>query len=115
MLEGAACDVEIRNYLEVPPKAEELKTLLSLLGCKALDLIRKDEPLYKALKVKNITEAAAIKLMIKHPILIQRPIVIDGDKAVIGRPPELVLDLLKRKTAKQKPSLLAKQKFPQTK
>jgi arsenate reductase len=106
LLEGESCDVNIRDYLNEPPSVTELQELLVLLGCKAEEIVRKDEPIFKALKKQPSTELGFLKLMSKHPILIQRPIVVDGEKAIIGRPPLLVLDLIpKKKKTKKKSSL----------
>ena len=92
------CTVEIREYLKVPPTKKELKELIAKLNCRAFDLVRKKEELFiQKFKNKNFTESEWIQILSEHPVLIERPIVIDGYKAVIGRPPELVIDLIKRK------------------
>jgi arsenate reductase len=67
-----------------------------MLGMDPIDLIRKGEGLYKELDIDNHADNAQtlINIMIKNPILIERPIVIANNKAVIGRPPELVLDII---------------------
>lgn len=94
LLEEKGVDIEIRNYLEHPPSATELKALLKMLGLPAEKLVRKGEPIYKKLyQDKKLTEAGWIKAMTTHPILIERPIVVKGKKAIIGRPPENVLSL----------------------
>lgn len=95
------CEVEIREYLKEPPGQKELKELIGKLGVKPFDLVRRSEPLYKEqYKDKTLTDAQWIKVLSEHPVLIERPIVIDGEKAVIGRPPVLVLDLLPSKKKK---------------
>ena len=104
LLEGAGCEVELRNYIAEPPSEQELSNLIAKLGCKAEDIIRKDELPYKEFGAKAKTEKARIKLMCKYPSIIQRPIVIDGNTAVIGRPPELVLSLVKAVKKKKSPS-----------
>jgi arsenate reductase (glutaredoxin) len=114
LLESAGCEVEIRNYLQDVPDLAELQKLLGLLGCKAEDLLRKDEEVFRSYREKKLTELQLLKLMVKHPVLIQRPVVISGKSAVIGRPPSLVLDLVKKKITKT-PSPSAKQKSPPTK
>lgn len=114
LLEGQGCDVTIRNYLVDTPDLNELQNLVKLLGCKAEKLIRKEEAVFETYRHKTLSELQALKLMVKHPILIQRPIVISGEKAVVGRPPVLVLDLVK-KTTKKKGSLSAKRKPQPTK
>lgn len=84
------------RYLETPPSARELKSLLGKLGISARDLLRSGEDEYKTLGLSDasLSEAQLIEAMAKHPKLIERPILIAGDKAVIGRPPEKVLELL---------------------
>ncbi len=86
---------EIILYLEDVPTAKELKGLLKKLGIKAEQLIRKGEPIFKEkFKGKELTEAKWIEAMVKYPKLIERPIVVDGKKAILGRPPENVIELL---------------------
>jgi arsenate reductase (glutaredoxin) len=82
-------------YLETPPTAEEIKEVLKKLGIKAEELIRKKESIYKEkFEGKKMTEEKWIKAMVKFPILIERPIVIKGNKAVIGRPAEKILEII---------------------
>ena len=86
---------EIVSYLENTPSKEELKQLLKLLDIKAEDLIRKNEAVWKEnFKGKNLTETQLIEAMVKFPKLIERPIVVNGSKAVIGRPPEKILEII---------------------
>ncbi|TND08770.1 MAG: arsenate reductase [Bacteroidetes bacterium] len=88
---------EVFLYLETPPTEEELKDILKKLGIKAEELVRKKEPIYKEkYEGKKMTEAQWIKAMIKNPILIERPILIMGDKALIGRPTERVWELIEK-------------------
>ncbi|BDD06225.1 arsenate reductase (glutaredoxin) [Aureibacter tunicatorum] len=92
---GSIDKLEIVKYLETPPTADELKEILNKLGIPAKDLIRKGEEIYKTqFKGKELSEEEWIEAMIAYPKLIERPIVIKGDQAVIGRPPEKVHDLL---------------------
>jgi arsenate reductase len=101
LLEGESCEVEIRNYLKEPPTKKELKELLKKLGLKAFGLVRTKEQLYKDnYEGKKLSNDEWIKILIDHPELIERPIVVDGEKAIIGRPPVLVLDLVKGKEKK---------------
>ncbi|WP_215222779.1 arsenate reductase (glutaredoxin) [Echinicola shivajiensis] len=91
----AEADIEVIKYLETPPSADELKAILDKLGIKAEELIRKNEKVWKEnFKGKTFSEDELVKIMVDHPILIERPIVIKDNKAVIGRPPERVRDIL---------------------
>ena len=87
---------EVVLYLETPPDAEQLKTILGQLGISARELLRKGEQEFKDNNLKDpfLTEAQLINCMCKFPGLIERPIVINGEKARIGRPPESVLEIL---------------------
>ncbi|MFD1296862.1 arsenate reductase (glutaredoxin) [Lysobacter gummosus] len=83
-------------YLESPPDAAELRALLKLLGVRARALLRSGEDEYAALGLDeaSLDEAALIAAMVAHPRLIERPVFVHGGRAVIGRPPERVLELL---------------------
>ncbi len=95
LLEENGQTPEIVLYLVDPPTQKELKNILKKLGISAAQLIRKGESIYKEqFKGKELTEAQWIAAMVEYPKLIERPIVINGDQAVIGRPPSQVLDLL---------------------
>lgn len=88
-------DAEIIEYLKTPPTVAQIKELLSLLKIPAEQLVRKGEPVYKEkFAGKTLTEAQWIKALAENPILIERPIIVNGKKAVIGRPPEKVLEIL---------------------
>ena len=86
----------IIEYLKNPPTAEKLKEILSQLGIAPRDLMRKKEDAYKELGLANssLSDEDLIGFMVKHPILIERPIVVANGKAALGRPPEQVLDIL---------------------
>lgn len=91
----AEAEIEVIKYLENPPSADELKTIIDQLGIKAEELIRKNEKVWKEnFKGKSFSEDELVKIMVDHPILIERPIVIKDNKAVIGRPPERVREIL---------------------
>lgn len=95
LIEDKGVDLEIVLYLENVPSQKQLKEIIKMLGIKAQDLVRKTEAIYKEnYKGKEYTESEWIKIMVKHPKLIERPIVVKGKKAVLGRPPENVLGLL---------------------
>lgn len=87
---------EIVEYLQTPPDPETLAKILTLLGMSVRELIRENETPYKAAGLDNpdLDEAEILQCMTRHPILIQRPIVLANDKAAIGRPPESVLEIL---------------------
>jgi arsenate reductase len=96
LLQEKGVAFETIEYLKTPPTQAQLKDLLKMLGMNAEDIVRKGEPLYKeTFAGKKLTEAQWIKVLADNPILIERPIVVKGNKAVIGRPPENVLELLK--------------------
>ena len=86
----------IIEYLKNPLTAEKLKEILSQLGIAPRDLMRKKENEYEELGIENpsLSDEDLIGFMVKHPILIERPIVIANGKAALGRPPEQVLDIL---------------------
>ncbi|WP_315807865.1 arsenate reductase (glutaredoxin) [Pseudomonas sp. C9-3] len=96
LLEERGIQPEIIRYLETPPSAAELKALLGKLGIGAHQLLRTGEDEYKELNLANpaLGDDQLIEAMASHPKLIERPILIVGDKAVIGRPPEKVLEIL---------------------
>ncbi|MEO5572185.1 MAG: ArsC/Spx/MgsR family protein [Bacteroidia bacterium] len=87
---------KIEYLVEIPSEAE-IKEILKMLGIKAEQLVRKKEPLYKEnYEGKKISNAQWIKILHDKPILIERPIVINGDRAIIGRPVETIVDFIKK-------------------
>lgn len=95
ILQEAKVDFEIRKYLDDPPTVEELRAVLEKLDIKPQALIRKNEEVYKnELKGQDLSDDEWIEVMVANPRLIERPIVIHGDHAVLGRPPENVRELL---------------------
>lgn len=96
LLEDAGKSPEIVLYLETPPTAAQLKDLLAKLGMGARALLRSKEPIYKELGLDDpsLSDAALIRAMAGHPILIERPILVAGKRAIIGRPPDRVLELI---------------------
>ena len=97
LLQKRGIEPVIREYLEEPPSKAEVETLIDLLGGDPAELIRDGEAEFKALgKKKGELGRSEIALAVAaHPILLQRPIVVSGKRAAIGRPPEAVLPLLK--------------------
>ena len=88
-------EFETVYYLDNPPTKDELKEVLKMLGIKAETLVRKNEPIFKEkFKGQQLSEAALIKAMVDHPKLIERPIIINNGKAVVGRPAENILDII---------------------
>lgn len=95
LLEEKGETIEIVKYLETTPSKTELKNILELLDMTPIELVRKGEAIWKEeFKGKSFSDDELIKIMLENPKLIERPIVIKGTKAVIGRPPEKVLDIL---------------------
>ena len=86
----------INEYLKIPPTAEKIKEILKKLGYAPRDLMRKKEDAYTEHNLNNpsLSGDDLIEFMIKHPVLIERPIVLANEKAAIGRPPEQVLEIL---------------------
>ncbi|HVY81981.1 MAG TPA: arsenate reductase (glutaredoxin) [Steroidobacteraceae bacterium] len=96
LLQEHGIEPRIVEYLKTPPSAAELKAIVAKLGIKPEQLVRKGEDEYKAHYAgKTLTDAQWLEALAKHPILIERPIVVSGQRAVIGRPPENVNALLK--------------------
>jgi arsenate reductase (glutaredoxin) len=96
LLKERGVEFEAVNYYEVSLTEAALQSLLKKLGLTARDILRKDEPTATQLGIgkKEFSDAELLALMAKHPDLIQRPIVVRGDRAVLGRPPENIEKLL---------------------
>lgn len=96
ILEDRQIDLEIIDYLEDPPTPEELKRIVEMLGVTARDLLRTTEPVYKDAELDDdsLSDEEIIEAICEYPALLQRPIVVAGDKAVIGRPPSKVLEII---------------------
>jgi len=96
LLKGRGIEPEIIEYLKTPPTREELVQILRLLKLAPRDLLRSSEAAYRAngLDDPNLSPDQVLDALVKHPILLQRPIVVANGKAAIGRPPESVLDIL---------------------
>ena len=96
LLEEKGESPQIIEYLKTPPSEAELKDILAKLGLSARDIIRKGEDAYKELGLadEGLSEDQLIAAMVKNPILIERPIVVKGGKAALGRPLEGVIKIL---------------------
>jgi arsenate reductase (glutaredoxin) len=95
LLQERGQEVEVVEYLTNTPSVEELKAVLVKLQIKPEQLLRKGEQVYKEqFAGKSHTDEEWIRIMVENPKLIERPIVVNGDKAAIGRPPESVLEIL---------------------
>ena len=94
LLEHHGIEPVIIPYLEQPPDAAELRRVLHLLGLGPAALIRRGEQPYKDLGLASASADELVAAMAAHPVLIERPVVIHGDRAALGRPPEQVLEIL---------------------
>jgi arsenate reductase len=95
LLEDSGKEFEVIKYLENPPNLTELKGIIALLNIKPIELVRKNEAIWKEnYKGKELSDLEIISAMIKHPKLIERPIVINGNNAVIGRPIENITTII---------------------
>ena len=94
-LDDSKHEYEVVNYLVAIPAVDELKSIIKKLGIKPIELVRQKEELWiSKFKDRKLTNAQIIRAMVKHPILIERPIVINGVKAVIARPLEKAAKIL---------------------
>jgi arsenate reductase len=96
LLEQRGLSPSVIRYFETPPSAAELQQILARLGISPRQLLRSGEEEYKTLNLADptLTDGQIIDAMVAHPKLIERPILVAGDVAVIGRPPEKVLEIL---------------------
>ena len=95
ILETQKSNYEVIKYLDQPLNEEKLGEVIKLLNIKPIELIRKNESIWKEnFKHLDLSDEEIIAAMTKYPKLMERPIVINGDKAVIGRPPKKILDIL---------------------
>lgn len=93
LLTARAVELAVVNYLETPLSKNELRELARKLGAPALTLVRVGEPEFEAHAGRALSDDEVFDLLVAHPRLLQRPIVELGDRALIGRPPERVLEL----------------------
>ena len=94
-LEESGKQFEVVKYLEDAPTNVELKNIIKLLGITPIELVRKNEGIWKEnFKGKTLSDDAIIEAMVANPKLIERPIIINGNKAVIGRPTEKIFEII---------------------
>ena len=95
ILENSGKEFEVIKYLEDIPSEKEFKEVLKKLGISPIELVRKNEAIWKSdFKGKDLSDDELIQIMLEHPKLIERPIVINNNKAVIGRPPEKIESII---------------------
>ncbi len=96
MIRNKGIEPHIVDYLKTPPSAKEIKAVLAKLKISARDLLRKKEPAYRTdgLDDEKLSDAAAIRAMTDNPVLIERPVVLAGRRAVLARPPERVFEVI---------------------
>ena len=95
ILETKKADYEVIKYLDIPLSEEKLSKIIKLLKIEPIELVRKNESIWKEnFKHLDFTDKELIQVMAKYPQLIERPIVINGNKATIGRPPKKILDII---------------------
>lgn len=96
LLHEAGCEVEVIEYLNTPPTPDELADIISKLGITPEELVRKKETTFRELGLhdQTLTDAQWLRVLCENPRLIERPIVINGQQAIVGRPPELIQTLL---------------------
>ena len=95
VLEASGQPFEVIKYLDDPLSKEDLEAIIAKLGIQPIDLVRKNEAIWKSdYKGKTLSDADIIEAMVKHPKLIERPIVVNDNKAVIGRPAENILEII---------------------
>ncbi|WP_298155425.1 arsenate reductase (glutaredoxin) [Flavobacterium sp.] len=96
IVENSGQKFQVINYMKEPLNDETLKGVVKKLGIRPLDLIRVKEAAWKQFKDKTLADQQVIDAMLQHPELMERPIVVHGSQAVIGRPPQLIRDLLSK-------------------
>lgn len=96
LLEAQGVELEVVRYLDTPPDSATVRELLKKLGVRPRDLMRAGEPEYRELGLDDasLSDGALVAALVAHPKLIERPVFVNGERAVIGRPPEKVLEIL---------------------
>lgn len=95
LLHDAGVALPVREYLQAPLSVDELRRIVAVLGVRPIDIVRRGEPECAALGLGDDTpDDDVLRALAGHPILLERPIVVRGERAVVGRPPEAVRDIL---------------------
>jgi arsenate reductase len=95
LVRESGIELPVREYLRDPLSLDELRRIVQLLGVRPIDIVRRGEPQYAVLHLGDDTsDDEVLRAMAEHPILIERPIVVRGGRAVVGRPPETVREIL---------------------
>ncbi len=94
LIEDRGIAATVVEYLKTPPSAEELTRILAALGKSPAEIVRRKEAAEAGIDPAALSDADLIRAMVAHPAIIERPIVVAGDKAALGRPPEAVLEIL---------------------
>ena len=95
LVRDAGVELPVREYLRDPLSIDELREIVRLLGVRPIEIVRRGETQFAALGLGAATpDEEVLRAMAEHPILIERPIVVRGERAVVGRPPELVREIL---------------------
>ncbi len=95
LIKEQGVEPEVIEYLVTPPSKEELDSILNMLGMEPLELMRRGESEFKEhIRGRQLGRAETVALMVEHPKVIERPIVVSGNRAAVGRPPEAVLEIL---------------------
>jgi arsenate reductase len=93
LIQEQGLEPEVIEYLKTPPSASELKHLIELLKLRPRDIMRTKDANFEALALNLDDDSAVIQALVEHPELIERPIVVQGSKAIVARPPERVREL----------------------
>ena len=95
LVREAGIELPVREYLRDPLSAEELSRIVTMLGVRPIDIVRRGEPPYAVLALSDTTpDDEVLRAMAENPILIERPIIVRGNRAVVGRPTEKVREIL---------------------
>lgn len=95
LVREAGLELPVREYLQDPLTLEELRRIVQLLGVRPIAIARRGEPQFETLGLSDATpDEEVLRALAEHPVLVERPIVVRGDRAVVGRPPERVRELL---------------------